>query len=376
MTRLRRLSTRNVLLGTLLLSALALAAWINTPTEGRVFDEGAERVAALPAAPPFRAGQRVLVLSPHPDDETLCCAGTIQQAQAAGAQVFIAWATAGDGFEFDAILTQKVLDPGPQNMQQLGNLRVQEARRAAAVLGVPAGRTFMLGYPGGLFRLFTTNYEEVYTAPHTGASAVYVQGALTPGSPYTGRALEADLGRVRPDLVLVPAPQDFHADHHTLSFIAMRLMSARAQENHLRFWVVHGGLEWPLPKGQHLSLPLTLPPLAARLSWARVDLTPAQEVRKLEAVNVYRTQTRILGRFMRAFARTNCSVQSRSWNRARLLRLLAARPDPAAIPAFYLRAVRCGHVQPSRPDRVVVVPGPLRRHLCRVGPAGGLFSAG
>ncbi|EYB67207.1 LmbE-like protein [Deinococcus phoenicis] len=289
---------------------LALAAWINLPAVNRMFDRSADRVAALPPASPFRSGQRVLVLSPHPDDETLCCAGMIQQAESAGAQVYVVWATAGDGFEFDAVLTQRVLDPGPQQMRRLGNGRVQEARRAAAVLGVPAPRTFMLGYPdGGLFRLFTTHYEEAYTAPHTGASAVYVQDALTPGAPYTGRALEDDLRRVldqvRPDVVLAPAPQDFHTDHHTLSFIALRLMSARGQEDRLRFWVVHGGLEWPIPKGLHENLPLTLPPLAARLPWERVSLTAEQEQRKLEAVNTYQTQTRILGRFMRAFVRQN-----------------------------------------------------------------------
>lgn len=310
MTRPRRPTKQQFGLGALLLAVLALAAWINLPVVGQVFDRNADRVAALPAAPPFRAGQRVLVLSPHPDDETLCCAGMMQQARAAGAQVFVVWVTAGDGFEFDAILTQRVLDPGPQQMRRLGNLRAQEARRAAAVLGVPAARTFMLGYPdGGLFRLFTTNYEEAYTAPHTGASAVYVQGALTPGAPYTGQALETDLrrvlDRVRPDVVLAPAPQDFHSDHHTLSFIALRLMSARQQEDHLRFWVVHGGLEWPLPKGLHENLLLTLPPLAARLPWERADLSAAQEGRKLEAINTYQTQTRVLGRFMRAFVRQN-----------------------------------------------------------------------
>ncbi|MCP2014547.1 LmbE family N-acetylglucosaminyl deacetylase [Deinococcus sp. HSC-46F16] len=49
------------------------------------------------------------MLSPYPDDETLCCAGTIQRA------------------------------------------------RAAAWLGVPPERTWMLGYPdGGLLRLLTT----------------------------------------------------------------------------------------------------------------------------------------------------------------------------------------------------------------------------
>ena len=311
MTRLKTPSRRSRLwIGLALLGVLALAAWINLPVVSRLFGSSSERVAALPAAAPFRAGQRVLMLSPHPDDETLCCGGMIQQAQAAGAQVYIAWMTAGDGFEFDAALTERTLRPGPQNMRALGNTRVGETQRAAAVLGVPPERTFMLGYPdGGLFRLFTTNFTSPYTAPRTRAGAVYVRGALTPGAPFTGQALEADirrvLDRVKPDLVLAPAPQDFHTDHHTLSYIALQLLAERRQADRLRFWVIHGGLEWPVPKGIHETLPLTEPPLADRLPWTRVDLTPEQRTRKLEAVRAYRTQTEIEARFMEAFVRAN-----------------------------------------------------------------------
>ncbi|GGK90836.1 PIG-L deacetylase family protein [Deinococcus radiotolerans] len=299
---------RTWLAGLTALALLALWAWINLPVSEVL--RGSTRVAALPALPAFTAGQRVLLLSPHPDDETLCCAGLIQQATQAGTAVYIAWMTAGDGFEFDAALTQKVLLPRAQNMRRLGNTRAAEARAAATVLGVPAAHTFMLGYPdGGLFRLFTTNYDQPYTAPHTRANRVYAQGALSPGRPFTGRNLEADISRVlddvRPDLVLAPAPQDFHPDHHTLSYIALRLMSQRAQQGRLRYWVVHGGLEWPLPKALHESLPLTLPPLARQLPWLRADLTPEQERVKLQAVNTYRTQTEVMGRFMRAFVRRN-----------------------------------------------------------------------
>lgn len=302
--------TRSVLLPVALFGAAALAAWINLPSAGRLSRAEAERVAALPPTPPFQAGQRVLLLAPHPDDETLCCGGTIQQAQAAGAQVFVAWVTAGDGFEVDAVVTERVANPGGRGMRALGVTRSAEARQAASLLGVPPERTFLLGYPdGGLFRLFTTHYEVPYTAPHTGAQAVYLPDALTPGTPYTGQALEADLtrvlDRVQPDLVLSPAPQDFHTDHHTLAFIAIRLMSARGQEARLRYWVVHGGLEWPLPKGLHAGLALTLPPLARNLPWSRVDLTDEQVERKRKAVDTYRTQTRLLGRFMHAFVRRN-----------------------------------------------------------------------
>lgn len=293
-----------------LLLTLALAAWINLPLLSQVFDQNTDVVAALPQAAAFRRGERVLIFSPHPDDETLCCAGMIQQAQGAGAAVYIVWATAGDGFEFAAAVSQRTLRPSHQDMRALGLLRTREARRAAAVLGVPASHTFMLGYPdSGLFSLFTTHFEEPYTAPRTGAASVYVTGARTPNAPFSGRALEADLNKVldivRPDLVLAPAPQDFHPDHRTLSYIALRLLAARHQETRLRFWVVHGGLEWPLPKGLHPTLALTLPPLAAQLPWTRVTLTPGQEALKARATGEYQSQTRIMSRFMDSFVRTN-----------------------------------------------------------------------
>lgn len=173
-----------------------------------------------------------------------------------------------------------------------------------------AAHTFMLGYPdGGLSRLFTVNYARPFVSPRTGAQAVYVRGALTPGHPFTGQALEADLNtvldRVRPDVVLAPAPQDFHADHHTLSYLAVRLLAARGQEDRLRFWVVHGGLEWPLPKGLHPHEPLTEPPRARALPWQRVPLDVAEQTVKLRAVQTYHTQTQVLGRFMEAFVRSN-----------------------------------------------------------------------
>lgn len=297
-----------VLVATLL--TLALAAWINLPLVGQIFDQNTDVVAALPRAAAFKRGERVLILSPHPDDETLCCAGLIQQAQAAGAAIYIVWATAGDGFEFAAALSQRTLKPNFHAMQALGQLRTQEAHQAAAVLGIPPDHTFMLGYPdGGLFPLFTTHFDEPYTAPRTGASRVYVQGALTPGAAFSGRALEADLNKVldtvQPDVVLAPAPQDFHPDHRTLSYIALRLLAARRQEARLRFWVVHGGLEWPLPKGLHPTLSLTLPPLATQLPWTRVVLRPDQEALKARAIGQYQSQTRIMGRFMNSFVRIN-----------------------------------------------------------------------
>jgi LmbE family N-acetylglucosaminyl deacetylase len=306
-----RARQRRWLLPGLLLFALALALWINVAPFSRLTQPlAAIRVARLPAATPFYRGQHVLILSPHPDDETLCCGGLIQQAQAAGAQVYVTFLTSGDGFEFDAALEGRQLRPSAGSFRQLALKRMQEARSAARVLGIPAAHLSFLGYPdGGLFHLFLENYATPYLSPTTQLSHVSYEGALDPGSSYTGLNLERDLSAqiesVKPDLMLVPAPQDAHPDHRTTSYVALRLMAERGQTSRLRFWVVHGGLEWPLPKGRHLNEPLTLPSRAPNLSWTRADLTPEQVLRKASATAEYRTQTALLGRFMEAFERRN-----------------------------------------------------------------------
>lgn len=44
-------------------------------------------------APSYKVSDRVLVIAPRLDDESLCSGGTIQQARKAGAKAFIAWMT-------------------------------------------------------------------------------------------------------------------------------------------------------------------------------------------------------------------------------------------------------------------------------------------
>lgn len=256
----------------IVLLSLALALWINfTPFTRLTQPRAASRVASLPATGAFYRGQKVMILSPHPDDETLCCAGLIQQANAAGAAVYVTWITSGDGFEFDAALEGRQLRPTAGSFRKLALRRMQEARSAAAVLRIPLSHLSFLGYPDrGLFRLFLENYATVYRSPTSGLNQVGYDGTFNPGSTYTGLSLERDLNSVvdtvNPDLLLVPAPQDAHLDHRAASYLAQRLMAGRGQTSRLRFWVIHGGLEWPLPKGLHPGAPLTLPARAMDLA--------------------------------------------------------------------------------------------------------------
>ena len=262
------------------------------------------------ALPPIDADTSLLVVSPHPDDETLCCGGTIQRVLRAGGRVTVVWLTSGDAARVSLILTGHSLFPGTAVARELGARRMGEAGVAAARLGVaPAGQLF-LGYPdGGLQQLLGTHRTAPYTSPTTGAAAVPYPGALFPGHAYTGESLERDflavLERVRPTLVLAPTPLDSHPDHRAAGLLAQLLAARLAPAPAVRYWIAHGGLGWPSPRDLLPGLPLTPAPLAAPLAPAGFALEPAEEDAKLLALRAYETQMRVMAPFLLSFVRTN-----------------------------------------------------------------------
>src|SRR4029077_8979437 len=65
--------------------------------------------AAAPAPaslPRLDAQTSLLVVAPHPDDETLCCAGIIQRVVRAGGRASVVWITSGDASELDLLLIE------------------------------------------------------------------------------------------------------------------------------------------------------------------------------------------------------------------------------------------------------------------------------
>lgn len=98
----------------------------------------------------------LLVLAPHPDDESLGCGGMIAEACAGGRAVHIAILTDGS-----------MSHPGSRDWppDRLRRKRQDEARSAAAILGVPAANLLFLGQKDG-------------AAPHDGAAFAAVLDAL------------------------------------------------------------------------------------------------------------------------------------------------------------------------------------------------------
>jgi LmbE family N-acetylglucosaminyl deacetylase len=269
----------------------------------------APAAAALPAMPPIAPTDSLLIVAPHPDDESLCCAGLIHSARQAGAKVAIVWITDGDAFRWDAMVMDHAVRPRPQSYRRLASIRAAEARTAARDLGVPPGSTYFLGFPDrGVARLMGDHFEPrtPWRSRYTGARSVIYPDAYQPGAPYDGASLTRDfaaiLERVRPTLVFAPSLRDTHPDHRGAGLLVYRTLAARGELGELRYWIVHGGPGWP-QRGFAPGEPQSIAPRGAGLSWQEFRLADASIAAKLQAISVYQSQLQVMGRVMRRYVR-------------------------------------------------------------------------
>jgi LmbE family N-acetylglucosaminyl deacetylase len=144
----------------------------------------APRVARPTTQPPYRG--RVLVVSPHPDDESIGPGATLVLHRRLGDRVDALWVTSGVHG-----------DPaGRTDPERYVALRRAEAEAAAATLGLSS--TEFWGYPD---------------------SMVVTEADL---NAVTDRLLDRLAGD-RPDVVYAPHPHEAHSDHH---FVALATIAA------------------------------------------------------------------------------------------------------------------------------------------------------
>ena len=273
------------------------------------------RAAAQTELPPLRPilpTDSILVVAPHPDDESLCCGGLIFEARQAGANVSVVWITLGDGFRWSAMVDEHRLRPRADGFRELAMRREAEARAAAQILHLEPQSLYFLGYPDrGVLSLLLDHYypNTPWRSKFTGASEVTYADAVDPGAKYDGEDLERDflrvLDMVKPTLVLAPSPQDTHPDHRGAGILAWRAMNSRNQADLIRFWIVHGGRGWPAPHGLRPQLPQVIAPRGLGMKWEQFALAPATRAVKLQAIGAHKTQTAVMKRVMESYVRAN-----------------------------------------------------------------------
>ncbi|MFH0855891.1 MAG: PIG-L family deacetylase [Candidatus Omnitrophota bacterium] len=265
---------------------------------------------------PPDAGERLLILAPHPDDEAIGCAGVIQQAKKAGAEVRVVYLTNGDNNEFSFIVYEKRLTFKKGEFIHMGQIRRKEAVCAMKLLGVSEDKLIFLGYPDfGTFSIFRKYWQEKkpFRSMLTRVSSVPYKNDYSFGAPYTGESILNNLEEIileyKPSRIFVSHPADMNLDHRALYLflqIALRDLKDKIPPPKVYPYLVHF-VNWPKPRHYHPELSLRAPGdfRNSQIGWLKLDLTPEDLSLKHKAILSYKSQTEVSAFYLLSFARKN-----------------------------------------------------------------------
>jgi len=200
--------------------------------------------------PRFSAADRVLVVAPHPDDETLAAGIAIQSALEAGAAVRILYVTDGDNKPWPQRWMEKRWSIGPRERARWGARRREEAARARAMLSV-SGRSA--------------------DARHLG----WQDQGLTVALMRDDRAVAAlceELAAFAPTAVLMPALDDRHPDHSALHVMIELALQQTGSSCQRYCYLVHGArhtIEHTVDAGHFARKAAALEAYVSQLSLSR-----------------------------------------------------------------------------------------------------------
>lgn len=164
------------------------------------------------------ASDRLLMLAPHPDDESIATGGLLQCAQATGAATRVVVLTDGDNNPWPQRWIEKRWHIGVGERARWGARRREEATSAMKILGLGTGDMDFLGLPdGGLTDLL-----------------MHVDQGIV-------QSLQTRIGAFAPTLLVLPALVDRHPDHSATHILAqLALAQLKLTTPRLFAFAVHG----------------------------------------------------------------------------------------------------------------------------------------
>jgi LmbE family N-acetylglucosaminyl deacetylase len=186
--------------------------------------------ANLSELPGFTPHDRVLVVAPHPDDESIATGGLLQAAQAAGAARRVLLVTDGDNNPWPQRWHEKRWHIGPAERARWGARRRSEALAALQMLGVAPADVSCLGLPD-----------------------LGLTDTLMCGAPDVVALLLAQIEEFQPTRLVLPVLEDRHPDHSALDvLLRLALLRYSGAVPQLIAFGVHGAV--PREEGAILTL--------------------------------------------------------------------------------------------------------------------------
>jgi LmbE family N-acetylglucosaminyl deacetylase len=242
------------------------------------------------------------------DDEAIGAGAYALDAIRSGAEVFVAFLTAGDCARFSARLMARSIVPTRDDYMTVGRTRIGEAYRAMRILGVPQDHLFILGYPDRGLRTMFDEPSTIVRSSSTEQLSVPYEAAMSPGAPHTLSSVLGDVRRildaVRPTTVITPVPFDLHPDHSAAAEIVDMAIDESAYAPNRLGYIVHTSrfmksLVW-MPERE------ILPPARMRsFTWASYSVSPSAQAVKAAMLDTYKSQRPYTYFLRNAFVRSN-----------------------------------------------------------------------
>lgn len=209
--------------------------------------------------PEFSGQTRLLVIVPHPDDETIANGLLIQRVRAARGEVKILLLTAGDNNPWPQRWLERRVRIGAADRRRWGQRRQAELEQAMRRLDVPSQALQALDWPD-------MGMTDVLL--HEGSQAV--------------ATLAAAITAFHPSVIAMPSIEDRHPDHGA-AYVLTRMALAEQLDAPLQLaYLIHGH--------------------TAHDRFVEVVGTPEQAINKREALNAHHSQMALSGRRMRRLA--------------------------------------------------------------------------
>ena len=212
----------------------------------------------------------ILCLSPHPDDDVICCGATLMKMAARGNRIFVAYGVSGANAVRDkdvlALLRarhprlisylEETLEPGKSLENAMDEVRFSVFEREPGAPDAPLLREM---------KRLVREGEAADACRKMGAKPVFLNLPFYGDGAHSLPLGEADveimsemLKQVAPDLVLLTGElSDPHGTHELCERIFERAAAPLEKENGAKFerWLYRGGyLEWPIEEASYFSV--------------------------------------------------------------------------------------------------------------------------
>lgn len=262
----------------------------------------------------FSRNDRILVLAPHPDDETIATGGILQEAVRLKLPVKVVYYTNGDNNEMSFIVYEKRLVVRQKEFIKMGEMRRKEAVSAMMLLGLKKEDLIFLGYPDfGTMHILREHWKKIYPFKSmlTRVTKVPYPECFSHNAPYSGESILNDLKTIvksyKPTKIFVSHPADINVDHRSL-YIFLRValwdLSGEIKRPEIYPFIVHA-THWPKIKGFYPKLKTELPEtlVSTDLKLVKYDLSADQVNKKKDMISCYKSQIEYNPPFLVSFAR-------------------------------------------------------------------------